>query len=212
MSFDLVSIDLDGTLIFAGTACQHMAERLGHSQLVQDLETAYQAGEIGNREFADGEAAAYAGRCVAEIERIGEQIPLIDGALETVQAIHRSGARVFLATLTWTFVARVVARRLAMDGYCGTEMAELDGVLVGRVARYCDAHAKADAVADFAACAGHDLARCAAIGDSRSDLPIFQRAGRAIAFNATADARAAADVALGSRDMRDVLVHLSRVI
>jgi phosphoserine phosphatase len=51
----------------------------------------------------------------------------------------------------------------------------------------------------------------AAVGDSRSDVPLFERVGMSIALNATPDARAAATHALDTEDLRDVLALLQPV-
>ena len=52
------------------------------------------------------------------------------------------------------------------------------------------------------------LDRCAAVGDSLSDLPLFAEVGLAVAFNATERARAIADVDVTGRDLRAVLPFL----
>jgi phosphoserine phosphatase len=60
-------------------------------------------------------------------------------------------------------------------------------------------------------CAMNDvpIEECAAIGDSRSDIPLFQHVGLAIAFNGSEAARAAAHVAVDSQDICDVLTYLT---
>jgi phosphoserine phosphatase len=45
-----------------------------------------------------------------------------------------------------------------------------------------------------------DLAECIAVGDSRSDFPLFEAVGLSIALNATAQAREAASVALDTEN------------
>ncbi|HEY5344326.1 MAG TPA: HAD hydrolase family protein [Solirubrobacteraceae bacterium] len=50
--------------------------------------------------------------------------------------------------------------------------------------------------------------RVAAIGDSRSDVPLFRRVGMSIALNATPDARAVATYVINTEDLRDVLAPL----
>ena len=77
-------------------------------------------------------------------------------------------------------------------------------------ARYFDEHDKLRFVEDW--CADHrlSLADVAAVGDSRSDLPLFRRAGHSIALNATLDARHAATHVIDTDDLRDVLPLLAR--
>jgi phosphoserine phosphatase len=50
-----------------------------------------------------------------------------------------------------------------------------------------------------------DPSRCAAIGDSRSDLPLFELVGFSVALNASPDARARASTSLDSSSLVDVL-------
>jgi phosphoserine phosphatase len=60
----------------------------------------------------------------------------------------------------------------------------------------------------YAAKRGMSLDECIAIGDSRSDLPLFSAVGLAIALNATPAAAAAAHVAIETDDLRDVLAAI----
>jgi len=53
-----------------------------------------------------------------------------------------------------------------------------------------------------------DTRRCAAVGDGRSDVPLFADVGLAAAFNAAPSARAAAHVAVDGADLRAVLPPL----
>ncbi|UUZ59251.1 HAD hydrolase family protein [Nocardioides sp. B-3] len=55
---------------------------------------------------------------------------------------------------------------------------------------------------------GADPADCVAIGDSRSDLPLFRSVGYSIAFNASSEARATATVAVDSNSMTDAIPWL----
>jgi phosphoserine phosphatase len=63
-------------------------------------------------------------------------------------------------------------------------------------------------VEDWCAQNGYSMRQVAAIGDSRSDVPLFHRAGMSIALNATPDAQAAASHVLDTEDLRDVLALL----
>ena len=53
------------------------------------------------------------------------------------------------------------------------------------------------------------LAHAAAIGDSRSDVPIFKRVGYSIALNGDAQAKAVASVTRETDDLRDLLCLLT---
>lgn len=58
---------------------------------------------------------------------------------------------------------------------------------------------------EVAAELGLERNRCAAVGDGRSDIPLFTEVGLAVAFNATPAARSAAHTSVDGSDLRAVL-------
>ncbi|WP_305786908.1 HAD hydrolase family protein [Symbioplanes lichenis] len=85
----------------------------------------------------------------------------------------------------------------------------MDGRYNGAVAHHFDEIDKRDFALGVAAELGVDPSRCAAVGDSRSDLPLFAAAGFAVAFNATGPARAAAGAVVDGDDLRLILPLLA---
>jgi phosphoserine phosphatase len=73
------------------------------------------------------------------------------------------------------------------------------------VARYFDEHDKLCFVEKWCADNGYSMSQVAAVGDSRSDVPLFGSVGLSIALNATPDARRAAMHAFETDDLRDLL-------
>jgi phosphoserine phosphatase len=204
----LVSFDLDGTLFPSTSTCLELGRILGHVDQIRALEQAYAAGRISNSDVATADAAAYEGRTVSEIERHVLGIPLIAGFQQVVDELKSHGCHVLLVTVTWSFAARALAARYGLDGFAGAVMAEADGVLLGRVERHFEAGDKSRFVRAYAACHGIEMSECAAVGDSRSDLALFEAVGLPIALNASQDARAAARVVVDSLDLGDILEHL----
>jgi phosphoserine phosphatase len=75
------------------------------------------------------------------------------------------------------------------------------GRYTGRVAEHLDEYGKRD----FALAQGAAPERCAAVGDSRSDLPLFAAVGTSIGFNAAPAARAVATHLVDGGDLRAIL-------
>jgi phosphoserine phosphatase len=125
-----------------------------------------------------------------------------------VQALRERGAPVVLGTVTWSFAARFIQREYAFHAHCGTVMAEVGGVLSGTIQQYFDEYKKAELVTQLCRAQRVPLERCVALGDSRSVIPLFRRAGLAIALNASEAARAAAHVHDESLGLRSVLPFL----
>jgi phosphoserine phosphatase len=84
-------------------------------------------------------------------------------------------------------------------------MALVDGVLTGEVTRHFDEHDKATFVTSWCEQNGYEMSQVVAVGDARSDVPLFGRVGFSIALNATPEAQLAASLVMDTDDLRDVL-------
>ena len=208
--FPVVAFDLDGTLLRRTTVSLVLAEHLGLAEPLSELERAFVAGEIPSRAIADASAAGCAGRTTREIASVLAAASWIDGIDDTLRTLAQAGSDVLLATITWRFAAELLQERHGFAAVSGTELTVVDGVLGGRVSRYFDEHDKLRFVEEWCAERGIAMSEVAAVGDSRSDLPLFRRTGRSVALNATPEARAEATCAIDTEDLRDVLPLLTR--
>ena len=206
--FPVVVFDLDGTLLRRTTVSLLLAQYLGHTETFDELERSFAAGEISNRAIADASARCYAGRTTSEIRSVLAAASWIDGIDETVRTLAETGTHVLLATITWRLAAELLQERHGFTSVSGTELQITNGVVGDVVSRYFDEHDKVRFVEDWCAQNGYSMSQVAAIGDSRSDVPLFRRVGMSIALNATPDARAVATHVLDTEDLRDVLALL----
>ena len=206
--YPVVVFDLDGTLLRRTTVSLLLAEYLGHTETFDELERSFAAGEISNRAIADASARCYAGRTTSEIRSVLAAASWIDGIDETVRTLAETGTHVLLATITWRLAAELLQERHGFTSVSGTELQITNGVVGDVVSRYFDEHDKVRFVEDWCAQNGYSMSQVAAIGDSRSDVPLFRRVGLSIALNATSDARAVATHVLDTEDLRDVLALL----
>jgi phosphoserine phosphatase len=206
--FPVVVFDLDGTLLRGTTVSLLLAQWLGREGEISELERAFHAHEISNSVVADTSAGWLAGKSVAEAWRVLEDGSWIDGMAETFQVLAGAQVSLLLGTITWSFAAEMLRESYGFAAASGTEMRVVDGVLSGTVSRYFDEHDKARFVEDWCAQHGYSMSQVAAIGDSRSDVPLFDRVGLSIALNATSDARAVATHVLDTENLRDVLALL----
>lgn len=201
----VIVFDLDGTLLPGTTASLVLAESLGRRAAAEELERLYHNYEISMYEFSAREAALFAGTQPEQFRDHLRGAPWIGGLRETFAALTDAGCILLLATLAWRFVTEALEHRSWFAAVSGAEM-DLEGSLLsGATFRHFDEEDKLRFVECW--CVAHDyqLADVAAIGDSRSDVPLFQKVGTAIALNATSDARAAADHVLDTDDLRDIL-------
>ena len=204
--FRLAAIDLDGTLLPDDSSGVHLARVIGHATELAELEARYNRGEISNEEVATADGAYYRGHRVADMAAYLADISVISGAEEGLTELRAAGIDTILATVAWTHASEYFRVRLGFESAsgCGLEV-DIDGTFTGRVAVQFDELDKLAFVEAEVADRRIEWEQVVAIGDSRSDVPIFRKAGLAIALNGSAEARQAAHVSVDGQDFRDVL-------
>jgi phosphoserine phosphatase len=206
---DVVFFDLDGTLLRNTSASQLIADSLGDGRQFAEFEASYKAGRITNADVARVSASHLHGRTLSEVAEILGGGDWIAGIKDVTAALGRSGITSVLATISWDFVAEIVAARYGFAAWCGTPMRRHRGYLTGYAGQALEGRDKARFAAKICAERNVALAHAAAIGDSRSDVHIFKRVGYSIALNGDTHAKAVASVSCDTDDLRDVLSLLT---
>lgn len=202
----IASFDLDGTLVRGTTVSRHLADRFGESGPIAELEQGYASGEISNAMVASEQARSFRGVPLQDIVSKLIDIPCIAGIDATLTALGDRGVESLLGTVTWSFAAREFGGRHGFAAVSGTEIElGLGDIPTGEVSCHCDERDKLEFVVAHCEASGVDLSECLAIGDSRSDIPLFRAVGFSIALNATPQAREAATVSLDTEELTDIL-------
>jgi phosphoserine phosphatase len=202
----LACFDLDGTLVPGTTTCLHLAAKLGHLEQLEQLELQYSSGAISNDEVADELAPHYAGHTIETIRSHLDSIPVINGISDVVTTLASLGIDSLICTVTWRSAAQILAKRYGFVDATGTEMRlDKQGVFTERVTKYFDEFDKRAFVRSYCAERQIPMSCVFAVGDSRSDIPLFGAVGFSVALNATPTAVAAASVAIQTNDLSDVL-------
>ena len=171
-----------------------------------ELERRYAIGEISNFVVAEETARSYRGIPLPEVVAELSDIPCIEGIDPTLTALRERGIESLLGTVTWSIAAEEFGRRHGFAAVSGTEIElDSDGIPTGEVKRHFDEWDKLEFVRSYCETNGVDLSACIAVGDSRSDIPLFEAVGFSVALNATPQAREAASVALDTEDLTDLL-------
>jgi phosphoserine phosphatase len=203
-------VDVDGTLVPETSSAIFLAARLGHADQVAEAEAAWDAGLVTARHVEELDARGWAGATEAQVSEWLAELPLVHGIGEVVGWCRDHDVVPALATLAWRPVGTYLCEAFGFDDCCGPALEVRDGVFTGVALGSCDEYGKRDFAKGLAEQHGLSLDRCAAIGDSRSDLPLFDEVGLAIAFNAERNARALAHVQIDSSDLSDAIPTLER--
>lgn len=197
--------DVDGTLVPGISSAVHVAGYLGRAEAVAEAEAAWDAGLVSARYVEELDARGWAGTSEAQIREWLGALPLVDGIAEVVEWCVDHEVIPALATLAWHPVGVYLCETFGFVDTCGPMLEVRDGIYTGISLTSYDSQAKRDFAERFAKQHGFALDRCAAVGDSLSDLPLFADVGLAVAFNATDRARALADIEVTGQDLRAVL-------
>ncbi|NGO79842.1 HAD-IB family phosphatase [Streptomyces sp. YC504] len=204
--------DVDGTLVPGTSSSVFLAGFLGHRDELAKAEDAYASGALDNRRVSDLDAAGWAGAAEDQVSGWLDGLPLVSGITETVTWCRQNGLVPMLATLAWSPVGSYLTDRFGFHAFSGPRLETADGRFTGRVACHFDEYDKRDFALAQARELGLASRSCAAVGDSRSDLPLFASVGLSVAFNASAGAREEATATVDDEDLRGVLPVLSRLL
>ncbi|MET8647119.1 HAD-IB family phosphatase [Streptomyces sp. NPDC004675] len=208
----VVFFDVDGTLVPGTSSSAFLAGFLGHRSELVKAEDAYASGALDNRQVCELDAAGWDGVTEQQVSDWLDGLPLVSGIAETVAWCRQNGLAPVLATLAWAPVGRYLTDRFGFHAFSGPRLENAGGRFTGRVARHFDEYGKRDFALAQLRELGLTPRACGAVGDSRSDLPLFASVELSVAFNASAGARAAATAAVDDDDLRGVLPVLSRLV
>ena len=122
---------------------------------------------------------------------------LTAGARTFIRTLKRLGYRVAIISGGFTHFTDVLAKDLDLDHAYANKLEVIDGVITGRIeGDIVDAETKAKLLELVALEEGIPLEQTVAIGDGANDLPMLQKAGLGIAFNAKPVLVGAADTSL----------------
>jgi phosphoserine phosphatase len=170
-------------------------------------------GEIDDLEFIRRDVALWmkGGRVhLDDVARILHEVPLMPGAVETVQALHEIGIETAIVSGGLEPMAQDVARRLGIKRvYSNGLHADTDGYLTGEGILRTPLVDKGLPVRELLEREGLEPGRVASVGDSCPDIAMFELTGLGVAFNpADPCVQEAADHVVAERDLRRLLPHV----
>ena len=206
----LLVTDVDSTLI-TQEVIELLAARAGTFDEVAALTDAAMRGELDFAQSLAARVATLEGLPVSALAEVSAQLELSLGARELVSSLQSEGWHIALVSGGFEEIVAPLAASLGITLFRANRLEVADDVLTGRtIGPVIDRAAKADALRDFAALVGADLADTVAIGDGANDLDMLDAAGLGIAFNAKPLVQQAADVAISSNRLDDALQLIER--
>jgi len=211
----LAVFDLDGTLKRVPDPYIYLHLCLGTMGQAEEFFAQGMAGQIDYEEFLRLDACLWVGTPRATLEALLCQNPYLPGAQETVAALKGRGVRVAIISTGLLLHAEMVAEELGIGPVFGNEIFfDGDGaepVVNGRVRAHLTMGQKGEVMERLQSQLGISPAESLAVGDTRGDIPLFERSGVSVAVNPNQpEVAAAADIVLAEPDLRPLLAHLHR--
>lgn len=206
----LVIFDVDGVLIDTDKgSTKDILVQLGKEKEVEGIHQEYlrrkDAGPWGLKELM-ALFEGYSYDEVMEVSRLYCASHLMLGASETVRELKKRSYEVGSITSSIDVITRVLQEMVPLDWIEGTKLEWNDGIGTGSMTRKIDRYTKRDILSDYMQRQSISKEDVIIIGDSITDVPIAECAGKVIAFNAT-------DTPMLERaDIRIVEKNLSQIL
>jgi len=186
--YDLVCFDMDGTLTRLRSSWCWIHQSLG-----VDNEQSYQAyinGKIDEMEFMRRDIALWKdvnpNIKIKDLIHLFQDMPLIEGIQETIACLRDAGIVCVIVSGGIDLAARMIAEEFRFDDFAADEICSYpDGSLTGEGKLTVDLKDKGINVREFIAKYGTTAERTISVGNSFTDISMFENSGMSIAFNPT---------------------------
>jgi len=202
-----VIFDVDGTLTTTRSIWQFLHEHLGTWETAgkQYLQQ-YLHGQITYEEFAKLDAEVWKNIPFEMVTNIISQVEYVEGIYEVISHLKTLDSQILLISSGLSVLVNRLVRELDITGGIANELEVLHGKLTGEVNIRVSWNGKGVVLKQLAKQYNLDLEKTVAVGDSDTDIGMFELCGTSIAFNPSSEAVIqAADHVIYDPDLRNIL-------
>ena len=210
--YDLVIFDMDGVLTRDRSSWTFVHDMMGVSN--EHNLKAFIDGKIDEDEFIRSDIALWHGVDpdirIGKIARFFRELRLIDGIQETVACLHYNDIKCVICSGGIDLAAKMISDEYGFDDYAAvTLLTDENGRLTGEGRKGVDLSDKGVSVRAFIQKYDTTPERTVSIGNSFTDIKMFENTGLSIAFNPEDDrTRSASDHVVVSKNIADVLDYI----
>jgi len=202
--YKMVSFDMDGTLTVKTTCLQYYVKKLGIEDKAMELESLYKNHEVDDYQIADRYAEILKGTTKKQFDEWTEEIPRMQNIKETIDKLKELGFVVGITSVGPTFASEYFSNKFGFDFVSGSEHEFINGIHSGKMIHTLSGKDKVTILEKLSKEKGIEMNEIIAVGDSRSDIPIFEKVGFRIALNADENLKSVTDLFVQSENLLDV--------
>ena len=210
--YDLVIFDMDGVLTRDRSSWTFVHDMMGVSN--EHSLKAFIEGKIDEDEFIRSDIALWHSVDpdinIRKIARFFRELRLIDGIQETVACLHYNNIKCVICSGGIDLAAKMISDEYGFDEYAAvTLLTDENGRLTGKAIKGANLSDKGVSVREFIKKYNTTPERTVSIGNSFTDIKMFESTGLSIAFNPEDGmTRNAADHVVESKNIADVLDYI----
>ncbi len=207
--FKLVCFDMDGTLITNTNSVEYLCVLMGRQREVKEIEAKEENDEISWIEADYIKARLFRGLEVKRIEdEFSKYIELIGNIEEVLKNLKTSGLQTILVTAGPIQVAEVLGNRFKFDRVFGSMYEVKEGIFTGDILNHLGDSGKLECLKQYCEENYVTMNEVVAIGDSASDIKVFENSGRSIAINYSNKLKGRADFYLKTNNLMKILDYI----
>ncbi|WP_458403385.1 phosphoserine phosphatase SerB [Methanobrevibacter sp.] len=200
----LVVFDLDNVII-DGEAIDEIGKLANVEDDIAEITEKAMQGEIDFETSIKDRVQLLEGTSIEDIEKLADDLPLMEGAEETIASLKENDIDVAIISGSFDVVADRVKDKLGVDNVYTNSFTVEDGKLTGEVTGPLVSGSKLDVLKDHVEKAGITCEDVVAVGDGANDISMIESAGCGIAFNAKDSVKEIADIVVDEKDLTKVL-------
>ena len=166
----LVVFDLDGTLTTVDSLWEYLHRAFGTWDRGKVMARKYRGGEITYQQWAEADAACWAGISLSEVDRALKDVAYREGAKEVFQELREREVRTAIVSAGLSLLADRAAKDLGADSAYSNELEANDGHLTGRITVKVAVNNKREVIEQITSQLGLSLRQVALVGDRSFDL------------------------------------------
>lgn len=204
----LAVFDFDSTLM-DGETLEFLARELGIDDKIKQITDKAMRGELDFFESLRKRVALLEGLSLNTVNNICENLPIMNGAAETIQELHKRNYKVICFSGGFKNATIPFAQKLGLDGEFSNILHSKDGVLTGLVGgEMMFGNSKGEMLKRLQTIFSITSENTLVVGDGANDLSMFRHAGIRVAFCAKPILKEQANIIIEEKDLTKIINKL----